>query len=299
MAHRRAVAEVFITDLHEVSDSAVRLCAQVPACHILFNDHEPWLASVDPMALAEISRQAGLVTAYALGIPESSTLATHEWHLDFNNQFSAPYGEVSDLVIDSSFKWTKSRRGIPRSGVCVQEVTLEGQPIARLTATSNFVTPEQLAAIRLAQRGSAPPWSASFPPRLHSDPHLASPSSVGRSLRQNVLLTQLDVKDTIGTAQLSLPFENRALFDHSYDHVPMQILIEGSIQLVFAMVGPPIATRDHRLTSIIGRFDRFVEFDSTAQLVAQLQTQETGTSATVRVLQQGTCAVTIDLEYQR
>ncbi|MFC2570065.1 MAG: AfsA-related hotdog domain-containing protein [Schaalia sp.] len=83
--HRNAVAEVFVTDAVVGTDGRVRAAAQTPPCHSFYGDHSPRPASADPLLLMEVCRQAGLVTAYELGVAMDTILATGEWDLRVND----------------------------------------------------------------------------------------------------------------------------------------------------------------------------------------------------------------------
>ena len=82
---RRKVAsirgfQVFITDVHGLGDGRVALAAQLPTCHRYFNDHGS-MAAADPLLIMEVCRQAGLATAYELGVSTNVVLITEEWDL--------------------------------------------------------------------------------------------------------------------------------------------------------------------------------------------------------------------------
>lgn len=296
-AHRRSVAEVFITDAIRLDPTHVRLAAQTPACHLMFGDHTPTPEKIDPLLLAEICRQAGLITAYELGVPDSTTLATSAWDLRLDRHNVVPWGEVSDLEIEADFEWIRKRQGVARSGRCRQRVFHAGAQVAELNATSTFVTPGQVAALRLLQRGDAPPWSDSMPVRQPES--LASPSDVGRGLGLNVVLAGLSVEASHGSALLAPPFQNRALFDHSYDHVPMQVLGEAAVQLTTAITSGSEGFGSSGLSRVEGRFLRFIELDHPTMVLATLEKTRTGFSSAVVIQQLGETCVEYSLDYER
>jgi hypothetical protein len=268
MVHRAAVSEVFITDVRPLGDRRVALAAQLPTCHRYFNDHLGSESAVDPLLMMEVCRQAGLATAYELGVSTGVVLITEDWDL----RVAVPgtwRGDdpVIGLRVDSEFTWTRVRRGRPRSGTCQQRVFLKGQQIATLQASSLFLAYEELDLLRTAQRGDPPPWTADLVDQR--DPELVAPYTVGRRDRLNVVLAGLAHTAGEVSARVALPLANRALFDHSYDHVTMQILTEAARQLTLAAVtasGRAIA--DWHLTRLAGRFMRFAELDSTVTVRA-------------------------------
>ncbi|MDT7729664.1 MAG: 2-oxo-3-(phosphooxy)propyl 3-oxoalkanoate synthase [Actinomycetota bacterium] len=258
--HRSAVSEVFITDVHALGGTRVALAAQLPTCHAYFNDHGSTV--VDPLLIMEVCRQAGLATAYELGVSTDVVLITEDWDLWVAEPGAWNGAEpVTDLRIDSEFAWTRVRRGRPRAGICEQRVFAQGRQVATLNATSRFLNYEELAVLRTAQRGTPPPWSADLAAR--PDPELVQPHIVGRHDCRNVLLAGLRRGPGELSARVALPLANRALFDHSYDHVTMQVLIEAARQLsVVAVTAPDDAIHQWRLTRFAGRFTRFAELDS-------------------------------------
>ena len=257
--HRSAVSEVFITDVRALGDNRVALAAQLPTCHAYFNDHHP-AAGVDPLLIMEVCRQAGLATAYELGVSTDVVLVTGDW--DLRVAGPGPWGaggSAIDLCIESSFEWTRVRRGRPRAGTCRQRVFAAGRPIASLHATSQLLDHEELEILRTAQRGSPPPRTADMV--AGPDPELVPPPVVGRRSALNVVLAGLVRGAGEASARVALPLANRALFDHSYDHVTMQVLIEAARQLAVAVApGPP---GGRHLARLAGRFVRFAELDST------------------------------------
>jgi 2-oxo-3-(phosphooxy)propyl 3-oxoalkanoate synthase len=267
--HRSAVSEVFITDVRALGESRVALAAQLPACHAYFGDHVS--ADVDPLLVMEICRQAGLATAYELGVSTDCVLATESWDLRIAEPeaWRAGGSAAIDLRIDSEFTWSRVRRGRPRAGTCRQRVFSEGRQVATLDAASRFLDYGELAVIRAAQRGSPPPWTAGLAGR--ADPEVAEPHVVGRRDPLNVVLAALELGADEVSARIALPLENRALFDHSYDHVTMQVLVEAARQLATAALG---ASPDRYLARLTGRFVRFAELDSPVTLRAAWSASE-------------------------
>lgn len=292
--HRKAVAEVFITDAVIRGPSEVLVSAQTPTCHSYFGDHVPTPAGVDPLLLMEVCRQAGLATAYELGIPLETTLATGEWDLTLTSARPAPWGEPNELSVLSRFDWTKLRGGKPRSGVCVQEVTFEGSLIAELTATSIFLSPAQLAALRASQRNGEVLWSNQMKER--STEGVVAPSLVGRLNPNNVVLADLAVEDVSARARVVPSLRNKALFDHAYDHVTMQILGEAARQVATARqqrAGSP----NKVLIRQRGTFARFAELDAPIVVNASFDDTPSGTTSSVAVEQSHRIVATFDMNF--
>ena len=259
--HRSAVSEVFITDVRRLGDDRVVLAAQLPTCHAYFDDHDPATA-VDPLLILEVCRQAGLATAYELGLPTNVVLVTGDWDLRVAGPDAWSGGAPTvDLRVDSTFTWTRVRRGRPRAGTCEQHVFAGDRHVATLRASSQFLDYGELEVLRTEQRGTPPPRTADLVAR--PDPELLQPHVVGRRLPGNVLLAGLLRGEDEVSARVVLPLANRALFDHSYDHVTMQVLLEAARQLaVAAVVGGDGAAAGWHVSRLTGKFTRFAELDA-------------------------------------
>lgn len=293
--HRTAVAEVFITDSWVSGPGQVRVAAQTPPCHAYFGDHLPEPVAVDPLLLMEICRQAGLASAYELGIPVSTTLATSDWDLHLDEGNFVPWGAAADLVVDSEFEWGRIRNGLPRTGRCRQQVTYDGRTVAELDASSSFLSPDQLQAIRRAQRGSAPPWTNELPGRDIAS--IVAPEMVGRRLPQNVVLAELSGGEGSATAKVLPAVDNRALFDHAYDHVTMQVLAEAARQLTVAAA--PVAPHSGAwcIRRQRARFERFAELDAPTVVTADVHASGGSLVSTVRALQEDRTVATFELSF--
>jgi hypothetical protein len=285
--HRTAVSEVFVTDAVVCDQQTVRVAAQTPPCHAYFGDHVPTPDAADPLLLMEICRQSGLVTAYELGVPTDVVLATEDWDLTIVEPAAVGWGSATDLVVESRFDWTRVRQGRPREGLCHQRVSTADGLVAELRATSRFLTQVQLTRIRRSQRGSEPPRTDQLAERTVRD--LVAPHLVGRRNPLNVVLSGLVFTDATASARVTPALANRSLFDHSYDHVTMQILGEAARQLLTAvdtvrgrLFSTAVLTRQR------GHFRRFAELDSPVYVTADLPRAATDTwELAVRVSQEG------------
>ena len=85
------------------------------------------------------------------------------------------------------------------------------------------------------QRGDDPPWSHALAERTSLG--VAEPACVGRQIATNVVIANLFVDESRAEANVGPTMSNRALFDHSYDHVTMQVLGEAARQLTNVLTG--------------------------------------------------------------
>lgn len=253
--HRAAVSEVFLTDLRTTDALLTLAAAQLPASHSFFHDHE--LGGTDPLLLLEVARQATIASAHELGVPSDSTLISSDFDLRLHNSRIQALMSLGNLTIESRFAWTSVRGGVPRAGRCDQRILVGGICIAEHWSAGRIMTRAQMAALRSEQRGTTPPNSADLqgaPP-----PDQLYPEQVRRTNAENVVISALSVTRDRVSARITPHLANRALFDHSYDHVTMQILTEAARQLHLATTTHGHHVEIHALT---GRFRSFAELDS-------------------------------------
>lgn len=170
-----------------------------------------------------------------------------------------------ELTVESSFEWQAFRGIHPRAGLCRQTIYLGQKPIAEHWSDGQLMSRDQLADLREAQRGTPPAWTSAQAPRASEE--ALSASSVGRWNPLNVVIKDARIEDGRICALISPPWQNRALFDHGYDHLTMQLLTEAARQiatLVRAEAGT--AAEGRALTSVSGRFWQFAEVDAGARV---------------------------------
>ncbi len=297
LVHRAAVSEVFLTDVRAIDDRTVLIAAQLPRCHGYFNDHAKWRVTVDPLLLFEVARQATLASAHALQVPQKTILISSECELDIHDisAFDDPEKPTA-IVIENTFDWTTMRRGEPRAGICKQVVFVDGQIAATHWSSGQLMSHNQLQALREEQRGDLPPWTAQMTDR--PDGVAMPPNGVGRNNPLNVVLAKLEFADGMARATIAPPWQNRALFDHSYDHLTMQILTEAARQLaMLALSQGPNADINHWDVSYVkGKFGQFAEIDLPVVARVLIPTERVGDiRLTAEFVQAGQIIATIIL----
>jgi hypothetical protein len=218
---------------------------------------------VDPLLVMEVGRQATLASAHELGVPIDVVLISEEFDLRITDSDVWRTGDPSTEVrLDSEFTWTRLRHGRPRAGVCEQRIFVNGRPAALHRSSGRLLTRGDLELIRTAQREIPPPWTADLIDR--PDPEAVPPPSVGRRNLLNVVLAGLRRDGQALVARVAPRWSNRALFDHSYDHLTMQVLTEAARQLALAAVGDfsGAALKHWQVIGLTGRFSRFAELDA-------------------------------------
>lgn len=283
LVHRIAVAEVFLTDARRVGNEQVWIGAQLPTAHAYFHDHTD-LSRIDPMLLMEICRQATLATAHILDVPKDVTLISQELQLD-EIRTDLKYCDLNDVQIYSSFKWTRFQRGVPRAGVCEQHLYAGGNLICKYISKGILLKNNNLAYLRMCARNGQTALTNSFSDVPYPD--AVPPHMVGRYNPTNVVLSKLESNGHTLSAIVSPRWSNRALLDHSYDHLTMQILIEACRQIAYLALldaAPPTAIASFpSIKGMQGTFLSFAELDSPVRVTVERLPYELPTNHTITV----------------
>jgi hypothetical protein len=230
----------------------------LPSSHCFFHD-QLGSSSIDPLLFLEIARQATIASAHELEVDADSILILTDFELILSENAMDGFNLSETCVfIESHFDWTSVRRGVARAGRCDQKLSIGDRLIAEHWSSGRILTRSQLAAIRSEYRGSTPPISTDV---VDSAPvNAVVPSSVGRANPLNVVISNLSLSSGRPWANVSPRLCNKALFDHSYDHVTMQVLTEAARQLHITEVSRSGLTPE--INSIRGHFKTFAELDS-------------------------------------
>jgi len=99
-----------------------------------------------------------------------------------------------------------------------------------------------------------------------------APHLVARVNPLNVVLSDVDRKDEFVTAAVTPRYDNHALFDHDYDHIPAMTLTEAARQLALVAVddGTGAVAAESVISAIQGRFHRFAELDAPLTAAAEV-----------------------------
>ncbi|WP_433524907.1 AfsA-related hotdog domain-containing protein [Nocardia pseudovaccinii] len=295
--HRAAVAEVFLTDVRALDEQRIVAASQLPIDHSYFGDHTQQLPVVDPLLVMEVGRQASLAGAHESGVPNGAAMISEDFDLRIIDPGALRIGAAPvELLLDCVFTWTRVRRGRLRAGVCEQAIFRDGQLVASHRTTGQILTKNELDALRTAQRGTPAPWTADLVDV--PDPAAVPSGLVGRCNPHNVVLADLRRGRDELAARVAPRWSNRALFDHSYDHLTMQILTEAARQLALTGVddGSGVALRDWQVTGLTGTFSRFAELDAVVTVRASIPVPSDGELVVpVTVEQDGQSIATVEV----
>lgn len=279
LVHRAAVAEVFVTDMRQTSDSHYLAGAQLPLAHSYYNDHVHHPSQFDALLIAEASRQAAMYGAHRfLDIPVQASYAVHTLAIQLNHGDGLSTGLVpGELRMLTIYPNVRRRAGEVRRFQVNQEFRMSGHRIGTAVMEVSVMSPAEYDGLRYLQRRSVAPTTAFVRdvPAGRSVP----PGIVGRRNPENVVLADVVPGEHRLTATLRPYFGNRSLFDHDYDHYPAMVLLEAARQAaMLAYGGHP------QLVGVTARFTRFAELDAPVRVTTtRPQVDSVGGNAVVPV----------------
>ncbi|MFT3660096.1 MAG: ScbA/BarX family gamma-butyrolactone biosynthesis protein [Gordonia sp. (in: high G+C Gram-positive bacteria)] len=249
LVHRAAVAEVFVTDVVASGrDDVFVVGVQLPRRHGFYRSTD---GRHDTLLLAEVLRQSVIAVAHSF------------YDVPLNSRFTmqllgiAVPERSSGLIVDDAPAQLRVRivvRNVHRrqSRVAALQVDLEfvrdGKIVATGTGDARIFDDSGYQKVRW---GGAEPRTPGSP----SMPIPVDPDAVGVVDREDVVLGRRRGEDSW---PLRIDPTHPVLFDHSCDHVPGMLILEGIRQAVRLAVEDPQAI----LTSIDARFMRFAELDA-------------------------------------
>lgn len=271
LVHRASVAEVFVTDIQVVGEFDHVAAAQLPLSHGYYSDHVRRPAVFDPVLLLEVGRQVGIAGAHLVGIPSDVVMLVGEFTLRLHDPRGLRVGrKPGRLVVDTVTEPLRKRGGRVRRGLVRQRLELDGTPVGTHTMECQLVSHAELEALRHTMRGTPAPstrdMSTAVPARQLA-PHL-----VARVNPLNVILSDVDREGEFVAATVTPRYDNHALFDHDYDHIPAMPLTEAARQLALVTVddGTGAVAAESVIAGIHGRFHRFAELDEPLTAIAEL-----------------------------
>jgi hypothetical protein len=234
--------------------------------------------------ILEAGRQAGIAGGTLIGLAPEILMLVGSFALRLDAPGLLSYSSrPGELRIENSFEAVRVRSGGRiRRGLVRQELALNGKPIGSHVMECQFVSEAENEALRRVMRQSPPPSTADFPEG--PVPGHVPAEQVGRTDQRNVVLAGLTREPGRVSARVAPRFDNRALFDHSYDHLPAMTLTEAARQLALVAVREQtgIMPGPAQIVAISGTFGRFAELDS--PLYAQATTSwEDGATCQVDV----------------
>ncbi|MET7767331.1 ScbA/BarX family gamma-butyrolactone biosynthesis protein [Nocardia sp. NPDC005366] len=294
LAHRCAVAEVFVTSMDAVADDEFVVGAQLPRMHAYYGDHSGALAlRHDPLLVMEAARQAAIALTHEFyGVPTEAAFLVRTFNGTGADTVAWEVGIApADLVMTVRVPRKHQRGGILHGLDMVLDIACGDIPMATVDGSFSWTTASHWSALRTGFRDS-----------LGLGPYLgasalgdrAPATLVGRENWRNVVIGPPESDARRARAAVVADLAHPFLFDHQLDHVPGSLLIEAARQTALSMV----LAQTPRLVCVASAFDQFVELDRPVECRAEIT--DGGVDATVvrcEIHQAGAVAARIDLEF--
>ncbi|MEU0542246.1 ScbA/BarX family gamma-butyrolactone biosynthesis protein [Nocardia sp. NPDC005978] len=294
LAHRHAIAEVFVTSLDTLAPDTFLVGAQLPRMHGHYGDHAGALGlRHDLVAVMEAARQASIaVTHEFYGVPTDRAFLVRTFNGTGPDTAAWEIGSApADLVMRVRALRTHYRGDDLQGLDLVLDIGCDGVPLTTVDGSFSWVAPGQWAAIRAGFRKQL--GLGDFEGALGVGER-APAAVVGRENWRNVVIGPPVTAAGRTRAELVADTSHPILFDHQLDHVPGNLLIEACRQTALVALRPNL----RRLIGVTSTFHHFVELDRIAECVAEVT--DAGVDATVvrcEIQQQGLIAASIDLEF--
>lgn len=270
LAHRSAISEVFVTDVRSLRPMAVTAGIHLPLTHLYYSDHRQRPKLHDSLLLLEAGRQSAIAGSHTnAGVPAGTMAIVHAFQFSLRNLHALRIGgEPGPPRVDTDFFGKTARHsGRYRKGRLEQRIFMGDVHVADHSMDVLFLKGDENQILRHAQRGTPAPLSSDFI-EAPGDVERVAPELVGRDNPLNVVLTEPEFTAGSVTARVAPRFDNPALFDHVYDHLPAMTLVEAARQLALLTVasagtGRAAASGSGSLCAIgyEGGFERFAELD--------------------------------------
>lgn len=269
LVHRSAISEVFVTDVRTLRPMAVTAGIHLPSTHLYYSDHRTRPKLHDSLIFLEAGRQVSIAGSHVhVGIPVDTIAIVNSFRFSLRNLYALQVGrEPGPPRIDTDFFGTPARNGRFRKGRLVQRIHMGDVHVGDHSMDVLFLKKHENEILRQAQRGTPAPLSSQFTEDLaaHTARRVA-PELVGRDNPLNVVLGEPEVTGGQVVAQVVPRFDNPALFDHAYDHLPAMTLVEAARQIAVFSAGsagrdpaePPLPVY---ACGFEAEFHRFAELD--------------------------------------
>lgn len=269
LAHRSAISEVFVTDVRSLRPMAVTAGIHLPLTHLYYSDHRQRPKLHDSLLLLEAGRQSAIAGSHTnAGVPAGTLAIVHAFQFSLHNLHALRIGgEAGPPRVDTDFFGKTARHsGRYRKGRLEQRIFMGDVHVGDHSMDVLFLKGDENEILRHAQRGTPAPLSSELTEAPGAVVRVA-PELVGRDNPLNVVLTEPESTGGSVTARVAPRFDNPALFDHAYDHLPAMTLVEAARQLALFTAGaatsadPASGSASLYATGYEGGFERFAELD--------------------------------------
>jgi hypothetical protein len=301
--HRRAVAEVFVTDTSGTSESGTdgtyRVAAQLPRGHLMQEG-----PALDFSLLVETVRQAAVCVSHRhLGIPLGLAFLFRDLDVDVDDPGALRVGDrPAHLEVGTTLEAQRTIGGRVTGVRFSGRVSVDGRLALTGQGSLMVMTPAEWKSLReLGRRHTVSAAGQLAPPAQPPSP--ARARAVGRRDPRNVVVSRpVLAGERRAESWLHVDTRHPYLFDHPLDHAPGNLLLEAARQSAAAAVSLShgLQPSDLVVLACTGSFDAFVELDLPTQVVtevAELTTRGAVVACSTRtsILHAGRVAAQIDL----
>jgi A-factor biosynthesis hotdog domain len=272
LVHRRAVAEVLITDTVQVGEDEFLLGAQLPRAHSLWSDRRS--SYHDPLITIEICRQACLALPHRYyGVPQDWHFVSRRIDLRAASLDAYRDNETSppEVILRARYANKRERHGVLTGMTIESDLTIDGAPAGTVDGDLIFFPPTDYQEMRSRQRADRP--LARARPRIIALP--VDPARVGRVVERNVVIEDRSAAEGATDEcryRVMVDQSNPFFFDHPQDHIPGPLILEAYRQAAIAT-----ATRDcgrspaaALVTDLRVRLAGFAELDAPLECAAMV-----------------------------
>jgi epoxide hydrolase-like predicted phosphatase len=288
--HRQAINEVFITDSQQVDSNHFIFSAMLPKSHMYFNDL-PELTDghrcYDAMLLLEVFRQTSIyVTHKYYDVPLNAKFIFNNAEFKILNY---PLLEIMQQPLHSVIQ-------VKITNLKYRKKILAGYTLEMTLLINNIACAQKIMGIGWMDDTVWKKLRAkneNLPPLNYNNIKPAQCTSVGRIFPRNVVIGDVQIKDSTLSATLIVDQSYSSIFDHPLDHIPGMFIIEACRQAALLAVNSYKGTPANQLIlyNCNMSFQQFCELSSTAQCIVDLhEITVTGTliNVPISVLQNGT-----------
>jgi hypothetical protein len=285
IAHRRAVGEVFVTDSVSCGPAEALLAFQIPRAHSLWADRAR--GRHDVFAVGEAARQAAFVFFHQhLGLAVGLPFSMQSWRLRVLDPAALADDERTPLEGQIRYRATRKQVTAVQGSVSIEgSVLIDGRTALEIASDVVWASREDYQALRAYQRSRKPLVQDDGAP---AERYRAK--DVGRADQRNVVLGP-PAGAPGDTHRLVIDLSHPAFFDHSYDHVPGPLMLEGLRQVALLSVHRRglMPASDAQVAELDARFTGFAEFEGPVEYTAdEPATAAGGLAVDVRIAQFGT-----------
>lgn len=232
LAHKRAVEEMFLTDIVVVDRSLERLlaCAQLPRSHALHNEVENGIH--DLLLILEIGRQGMTIYGHVrLDVQKETSFVMSGLRVEVTDLEALRQGDgPAELVLDvPSADERRNSRGRVRGYTLNGVGEIDGRRAIEMTGEALLIPTtiyERARRVRIEEGTEAAPA-----------PDPVDPARVGRRSPRNVVVGGAAHRDGELRCALIAATAHPSFFDHPLDHVPGMLMLEAARQAALLYVG--------------------------------------------------------------